>query len=215
MLRRVRSTLSSHRMIELAPIISGDTVNWTLSAIEIVAMIHGSVRINDLAWDEGALGTWYIETRVEPELQSAYREELRTALDEAKEATLSELVAEVQRRRDLLGAAYPFRVSLDDGILLEVDPENECLPQTACYMWMTLFNASQSSDDHLAMAEDTRAAIRKSFEKVFEIISAYAILGRADGSVWYLGASRSVEKLLRILGHVTRRIGSGTVKAKD
>lgn len=196
--------------IELAPITSGSAITTTLSAIEIVALISGAVRVDELVWDDDALANWYIEDRVENELRATYREELKTAIDEAKEVTISELIAEAEKRQKLLGEAYPFRLSLEDGLLLELRGPDDCLPQTACYLWLCLFRASQSKDDHLTLSDAAKAIIRSHFENVFEIISAYALLGRADGPVWYLGSSRSISRLLRILNHITKRVGSGT-----
>jgi hypothetical protein len=201
-------------MIDLAPITSGAAVNDTLSAIEVVALLRGAVRVDELVWDDDALTSWYIDERVDPELQAAYREESRTAVDEAREVTLGELAAEMERRRDLLGLAYPFTTNIREGLFLELGPNEACIPQTACYLWLALFRASQSDDDHLTLSQNAKDAVRTHFANVFEIISAYALLGRADGPIWYLGSSRSVDRLLAILGYITSRIASGEVKAR-
>src|SRR5688500_12751801 len=100
-------------MIELTPITSGSAVATILSAVETVALINGSVRTDDLVWDDDALVAWYIEQRVDPEFQAAYSEEPKTALDEAREVITSELVSEIRTRQQALGAAYPFDFDLE------------------------------------------------------------------------------------------------------
>lgn len=201
-------------MVDLGPINSGSAIGNTLSAVEVIALLRGSVRVDELIWDEDALTNWYIDERVELELQADYREEIRTAIDEAKEVTVSEILAEIEKRQGLLGEAYPFRSKLDEGVLLELRDDVACLPQTACYLWIAVFRASQSNDDHLTLDDAAKDAIRSHFANAFEIISAYALLGRADGPSWYLGSVRSADKLLKVLNYVTGRVGSGSVKTR-
>jgi hypothetical protein len=198
--------------IEPLPIASGDNVANLLFALEIDALVRGIVSQGEIGWDDDSLVEWYIDHAVAPGELEAYREEYRTALDEAKGAILSELIQEIDRKVELLGPVYPFKTNMVEGILLEREIPEHCLPQTICYLWLALFRASQEKNDLLTVTAVEKANIRSLFEKAFEIISAYAVMGRADGPAWYFGSSRSVKKLLRILTHVTRRVRSGAVK---
>ncbi|MBX7540488.1 hypothetical protein [Qipengyuania sphaerica] len=201
--------------IEVAPVATGEEIRTIAFAIELAAFFNGEVRVDSIEWDIDPLTDWYINSEVAEEERDAYLEERQQAEDEAREATLSRLVSVFKERSKSLGAVYPLELDLENGVLLRRVENFACVPQVACYIWLALFRASHSAYECLIVDGESRSKIHSHFKNVFELIAAFSAIGQFPGYAWYLGSSRDVKKLLRRLGYVTHRVGSGVVKNID
>lgn len=198
--------------IRLAPISSGEDLESIAFAIEVVALFDGEVRNDELEWDIDLIREWYIETEVDAEDYEAYVAEPQLAEDEARQSILARLSRMFAKRSQQLGDAYPLLLEPEGGTLLRRVDDVACLPQTACYFWLSLFRATHSRLDCLLISDVNRKIIHRNFANVFELVAGYAMLSEVSGRVWLLGSSRSVHTLLRRLSHVARSAGTGKPK---
>lgn len=199
-------------MIEIAPVAHGEQVKAIAFAIELYTFLNGEFREDALEWDIDPLADWYVENVVPDEDREAYNEERQLAEDEVRQSILVELSHHFQAHGHIFGDSYPFEADRANGLLLQRKVQFDCSPQFVCYLWLALFRASHEPTECVIIGDDDKSYIHAQFANVFEIVAAYATIGRMPGTTWYLGSSRSATKLVRRLGHATRVIGTGVPK---
>ena len=90
----------------------------------------------------------------------------------------------------------------------------ELSPVSMAVFCLVLFELLQ--DKNVVIAKDSdRKSYSLAFEKIFEIISAYAISADVEGVIWWTGKSRDRVSFLRQLNKVIRKTGYGTLKTVE
>lgn len=199
--------------MNVTPVTSGECAAAIASAMEIRTLLQEETRWADLEWDRDLLISWYNEVHAPQQgLEPFPTEEGQMAFDEARTVIRSELRAILDHRSAILGANYPFDRDEESGVALRLRGLSGCTPQMVAYLWLSLFEAIDSDGVSLEISEATTQAIRSEFAKAFEAVVCFAMLGKADGPIWYLGHIRGVHKLLKLFGYICRRVGSGIPK---
>ncbi|MGE0290580.1 MAG: hypothetical protein AB7I42_29880 [Bradyrhizobium sp.] len=199
--------------MDVAPITNGDHAEVIASGMEIRALFSGETKWDDLEWDRDLLIDWYNNVYAPNQnLEPFPTEEGQMAFDEAQVAIKAEVRSILDRRSEMLGNGYPFERDEDSGTPLRRRDLNNCTPQMVSYLWLSFFEAINSEWASIDVNERFLIAFRATFEKIFEAVVCFAMLGKADGPIWYLGNVRGIHKLLKSFRHISRRMGSGLVK---
>ena len=208
--------------ISLEPILSVEHVSEAASMAEITAAFDITVAFSDIPIDDEPFRSSYIDALIkdgiDDETLKDYKEEPSFSLGEAKETFESVLIAELERRSDELGSAYPFRIGTAGNIILERKNSIRLAPVSIAYLFFRAFKLTQVVEAYLSFLSrtlDGMAEFRKTFTRIFEITACYALAAKTEGAVWMSGQHRGSTAFLEFLNDVTEFIGDGDVKTHD
>lgn len=131
--------------------------------------------------------------------------------DEGAEETSARIADEIKSRAETLGSnAYPFRISENGEVLNRLDVLHF---GHVAYLIMLLINNSWAGGKLDAPLKLTPAEER-SARNVFEVVSAVAAVGYADGPSFLIGTNRGgAEALLRRLAKVAQVANEGKARS--
>lgn len=204
--------------IRFEPIVSVEHVSAAVEIAQITCFFLGEFHASDLSWDDDVLLASYVD-RVRAGGDEEYAEYLSgepvRGVQEAKEIMLAEMASILSDRFKALGSHSPFELGPADGQILRRKDLEEIDGAGTAYLWLSLFSLLDDDQHYLQAPEAQVKEFRSAFDKVFEVISCYAIAGRTEQRTWYVGKNRSTQDLLKFLQHVLRRAKSGKVKDFD
>jgi hypothetical protein len=201
--------------LDFEPISSIADAVEVLAVIEIRTLFYPSTYVGDLDWDEDQLLTSFLEQLDDPVAKADYQRERTAGILEAKGRLLSDLYALIQARHGALKGNSPFEWDFANGLLLQRRERTAMNAVALGYLWLSFYWLITSGKNYLVVEDDARDAFLVTFRRVFEQICCYAITGRSDSAIWYLGDSRSVIDFLRRLETVTAACRSGVVKRRE
>lgn len=202
--------------IELAQFTRFDQVELAVKAMEIIAGISGNCTLEDLPIDEEQLLNQMLDEAeafgIETEVENL-REEGMAGKQLAREK-FGNLVSEIlEDRKNRLNDGYPFDLEFGrEPGLVRHEIEN-IAPVYAAAFTLTLFLLLEDQEI-VQTSEQDRDEFRMKFGKLFELISAYALLAMVEGIVWWTGYSRSRQCFLSQLNRLANRVGYGEVKSE-
>lgn len=206
-------------LLSIEPISDVAHVDELASIIQIVCFFSGEVLEGEIDWDDDLICTTYIEARrvegEDPEAISDYESERNRTIQQAKEEMLADVRVVLRERAALMGQHFPFLLPDENGKILIRKELSYIDGAGAAYLWQILFDMMDSETNYVQLSEADEKNFRSRFHNVFELISCYALAGRSEQYVWYVGKSRSTDKFLKLLRRMVRTVGSGTVKAMD
>lgn len=195
--------------IDFQPIASINDAEEALAIIEIRTLFYGATYTADLEWDEDALLASFLEQLDDPDARDDYLAEPATGLQEARGRVLSDLQRLVEKRHVALADQSPFTWDFGGDVLLQLRDQAELTTVAIGYLWLSVFWLMQSDKGYLIIEKKDKDDFRRAFSKAFELICCFALTGRVDAAVWYLGDSRDSAELLRRVERLSLAVGSG------
>ena len=203
--------------IEFAQFTRFEQVELAVKAMEIIAGISGNCTLEDLPIDEEQLldqmlnnaEAFGIETEVEH-----LDEERFSGKQLAREKFGNRVSAILEDRKDRLNHGYPFDLEFGREPSLVRHKKEDIAPVYAAAFALTLFLLLEDQEI-VQTSERDRDQFRVKFGKLFELISAYALLAKVEGIVWWAGYSRGRVSFLEQLDELAGIVGYGDVKSKD
>lgn len=202
--------------IEFAPVLRFNQVENAATILELSALLDGVGTIDNAQLDleqllnemKSDLPKFGLETEEE-----FLNEEGFAGAKLAKEKFGQSLMAILDDRSQLLGAAYPYTLEYSDGPVVSAKAASEIGGCGLAWISMSVFNLLEDRELCQISKED-RTGFTAHFEKIFELIAALALAGDCEGVVWWNGASRSRRTFLRQLRHIRNFVGSGRVRGE-
>lgn len=203
-------------LLSIEPISDVNHVEDLANIIQIVCLFSAEVVEGDVDWDDDLIFSTFIEARrtegEDAETISDYESENNRTLQLAKEEMLADVRVVLRERSAAMGVHFPFWIPNESGKVLIRKDFSEIDGSGAAYLWQVLFDLMESDNNYVQLSEADEKDFRSRFHKVFELISCYALAGRSEQHVWYVGKSRSTAKFLDLLRRMARTVGSGSVK---
>lgn len=203
--------------IEFSAITRFDQTDISALILELIAAVSGASLFEDLPLDADQLLAEILE---DPDKFDLAGEEDHLAEEDfagrqTAEEKFSIAVSErLNERAKAYGTYYPFVVEAGSPPSLTRKPENELTPASLAAFCLGLFELLQDKTV-IQVGGDERATYNQSFEKIFEIISAYAISADTEGVVWWTGKSRDRVSFLRQLRKISSKANSGIARSVD
>jgi hypothetical protein len=195
--------------LDYEPISSPSHIEEALGIVELIALFSGECFEGDLEWDEDQLLDNYLESIEDPLIRADFEIERAAGIQAAKDQVIGDLRELIVGRHGKLGFHSPFEWDFGRELLLK--RKSRITPVGYAYIWLSIFWLLRSENNYLVATPDDKGFLR-SFDKVFEATCAFALAGRRESAVWYLGSSRNAQELLRRLLEVTQFCGSGLTK---
>lgn len=203
--------------IEFAQFTRFDQVELAAEAMEITAGIAGNCLFEDLPIDEDQLLIQMLgnagEIAMETEVENLIEEDFsgRQLARERFGNCVSEIL---ERRKHSLSDSYPFDLEIGSEPSLIRNEIGGISPVYDATFALTLFLLLEDQEA-IQISESDRKNFREKFDKLFELISAYALLASVEGLVWWTGWSRGRRSFLGQLDKLVEKVGYGEVKSED
>lgn len=185
-----------------------------LAVWEVSALFRGRLGVDDLSVDRDAAVEWYISERVLDDCQEDYFAEPQMAEDEMLEMFEAELIDLARLRAGILGDHYPL--ALDEHGKLVLKPLDKISASGAVYLCLQFFRVWNSGLVEIDLPDGRRDGAIQNFNKwftrAFEMIASYAVSGSQSGVPYMTSASRSSQRLHKLLSILCVRVGSGRAK---
>lgn len=198
--------------ISIEPISSAQDIDKIVEIVLFRSLFTKEFYVSDFEWDEDELYSSFIETVTDSDTRSAYLAERDLALTEAKELVISSVQEKLKEISIFLGDDCPFFVHQGDDLFLLFEKVDRMTPIGAVYMASIIFFAMSHRTPWVNVDKETKALCNSSFSTLFEYASCVSLSGWTASKIWYLGRSRSIQKLMRILNGFCSFVGASSMR---
>jgi len=198
--------------ISLEPISSAQDIEKITQTVLVRALFSKEFCISDFEWDDDELFTSFLEMTDDLDTRNAYLSERDFALTEAKEYVIRSVQEELVRIEKLLGQHCPFYIDANSDLFLIFDDWKNLSAVAIAYMYVVFYGSIGRSNPWINIEKTFKESCRRDFAKFFELASCVSMAGWTESKVWYIGRSRSIHKLMRMLDKFCTFVGSGTMR---